>query len=136
MILKEDNKKRNQLRMYAFFVLYFLNERKSLTGYELGNLIKEKTHGHFSATAGNVYSVLKDLDEKGYVSNEEPVGGRGKIRYSITINGKRVLRESAKIYKERFENIVQFFDKVLNESTSIHQLDQLGIQPGDATDLA
>jgi len=119
--LQETTKKKSELRMYAFFVLYFLNEHKSLTGYELGNLIKEKTRGYFSATAGNVYSVLKDLEDKGYVSSEEPTGGRGKIRYSITINGKKALRESARIYKERFGNIVQFFDKVLNESASVPQ---------------
>lgn len=116
MALKENKKKKSELRMYAFFVLYFLNEHKSLTGYELGNLIKEKTRGYFSATAGNVYSVLKDLEEKGYASSEEPVGGRGKIRYNITIDGKKALHESARIYKERLESIVQFFDKVLKES--------------------
>ncbi len=101
--------------MYAFFVLYFLNERNSLSGYDLSNLIKEKTRGYFSATAGNVYSVLKDLEEKRYVSSEEPTGGRGKIQYKITTNGKKVLRESAIQYKERFEHIMQFFDKVINE---------------------
>lgn len=115
MTLKEATKKKSELRMYAFFVLYFLNEHKSLTGYELGNLIKEKTRGYFSATAGNVYSVLKDLEEKGYVSSEEPAGGRGKIQYKITATGRKILRESAIKYKERFERIMQFFDTVINE---------------------
>ncbi|NJD54501.1 MAG: PadR family transcriptional regulator [Candidatus Methanoperedens sp.] len=110
-----ENKKQSKLRMYAFFVLYFLNERSSLSGYELGNLIKEKTHGYFSATAGNVYSVLKDLENKGYISSEEPVGGREKVQYNITLDGKKALRESALQYKERFEHIMQFFDKVINE---------------------
>lgn len=115
MALRE-NKKKSKLRMYAFFVLYFLNERDSLSGYELGNLIKEKTHEYFSATAGNVYSVLKDLQNKGYISSEEPVGGREKVQYKITANGRKVLRESAIHYKERFEHIMQFFDKVINET--------------------
>ncbi|NJD01278.1 MAG: PadR family transcriptional regulator [Ruminiclostridium sp.] len=133
MTLQEPTKKKSELRMYAFFVLYFLNEHKLLTGYELGNLIKERTRGYFSATAGNVYSALKDLEKKGYVSSEEPTGGRGKIRYSITINGKGALCESAKIYKERFENIIQFFDKVLNESIPVLRS---GTQTGSMVDIS
>ena len=51
--------------MYAFFVLYFLKEQKELSGYGLSKMIKERTRGYFSSTAGNVYPVLEDLENQG-----------------------------------------------------------------------
>lgn len=105
-----------KLRLYAFFVLYLLHERGELSGYELAKAIKERTKGYFSATPGNIYPVLRDLEEKGLVESSKPVGKRRKILYRITSKGRTALPDMAITYKERFERITSFFDKVIKDT--------------------
>lgn len=103
-------------RMYGFFVLYFLHEQGDLSGYKLAKIIKERTKGYFSSTPGNIYPVLQSLEKKGLVQSSKPIGKRKKILYKITPKGMTALRDLAKIYKERFEKITSFFDKVVKNS--------------------
>lgn len=108
--------KESEHRMYAFFVLYFLYEQGELSGYELAKTIKERTRGYFSSTFGNIYPVLKDLGKGGLVESSDPVGKRKKILYRITSKGRTALVDLAKTYKDRFEKITSFFEKVINEA--------------------
>ena len=108
--------KESEHRMYAFFVLYFLHEQGELSGYSLAKTIKERTRGYFSSTFGNIYPVLKNLEEKGLVEPGTPIGKRKKILYKITPDGKITLVELAKTFKDRFERITLFFDKVITDA--------------------
>src|SRR5665647_2529815 len=67
---------RHALRSYSLFVLYFLLTQGPMSGYEIAQLIKERSHGRFKATAGNVYPHLHKLKEAGDVRAGEPIGGR------------------------------------------------------------
>jgi len=106
----------SEVRMYGFFVLYFLGEAGELSGYELAKTIKDRTRGYFSSTAGNIYPVLRDLEQNGLVKSGNPVGKRRKTLYRITARGRKSLLDLAKTYKERFERITSFFDKVTTEA--------------------
>lgn len=108
--------KDSQPRLYAFFVLYFLYEQGELSGYEIARTIKQRTRGYFSSTPGNIYPVLKNLEENGLIESKKPLGTRNKILYGITPQGRKVLVEMAATYKERFERITSFFDKVINDT--------------------
>ncbi len=108
--------KESEHRMYSFFVLYFLHEKGELSGYELAKTINERTRGYFSSTFGNIYPVLKNLEEKRLVEPSATIGKRKKILYKITPEGKITLVDLAKTYKDRFEKITSFFEKVISET--------------------
>lgn len=104
---------RHALKSYSLFALYFLLTRGPMSGYELAQLIKEHSHGQFKATAGNVYPRLHELKEAGDVRAGEPTGGREKIIYEITEQGKQTLREGALERRQLVEGLLKMIDHVL-----------------------
>jgi hypothetical protein len=71
-MIEREPLERHALKVYSLFVLYFLLTEGPMSGYELAQLIKERSRGHFRATAGNVYPRLHELKEAGDVSAGEP----------------------------------------------------------------
>ncbi|MGZ4901988.1 MAG: PadR family transcriptional regulator [Halobacteriota archaeon] len=104
---------RHALKLYSLFVLYFLLVRGPMSGYEIAQLIKEHSHGQFKATAGNVYPRLHELKEAGDVRAREPIGGREKIVYEITEQGKQTLREGALEKRPLVAGLLKTIDHVL-----------------------
>jgi DNA-binding PadR family transcriptional regulator len=104
---------RHGLKVYSLFALYFLLTEGPMSGYELAHLIKERSHGHFRATAGNVYPRLHELKEAGDVEAGEPTGGREKIVYNITEQGKQTLRRGALEQRQHVENLLKMIDHVV-----------------------
>ena len=104
---------RHPLKVYSLFVLYFLLTEGPMSGYELAQLIKDRSHGHFRATAGNVYPRLHELKEAGDVKAGEPTGGREKIVYEITERGKQTLRQGAIEQRRHVENLLKMIDHVI-----------------------
>lgn len=103
----------SKLRMYSFFVLYLLLTEGPLSGYEIAQLIKERSYGYFKATFGNVYPNLHELKEKGDVIASEPTGGREKVIYAITDQGRRALRAGALEKRNKIEQILKIIDEVV-----------------------
>jgi DNA-binding PadR family transcriptional regulator len=104
----------HKLTVYSQFVLYFLLTEGPMRGYELANLIKERSKGRFRATAGNVYPRLHELKEAGDVKAGEPIGGREKIVYKITEQGKQTLRHGALEQRQHIETFLKMIDHVVN----------------------
>ena len=102
-----------KLTVYSLFVLYFLLTEGPMSGYELAQLIKERSHGHFRATAGNVYPRLHELKEAGDVAAGEPMGGREKIVYKITEKGKQTLRRGALDRRQHIETFLNMIDHIV-----------------------
>jgi len=102
-----------KLTVYSLFVLYYLLTEGPTSGYELAQLIKERSHGRFRATAGNVYPRLHELKEAGDVEADEPTGGREKIVYAITEQGKQTLRRGALEQRQSVENLLKMIDHVV-----------------------
>ncbi|HEX7514722.1 MAG TPA: PadR family transcriptional regulator [archaeon] len=105
---------RNAITVYSLFVLYFLLTEGPMSGYELANLIKERSKGRFRATAGNVYPRLHELKEAGDVKAGEPMGGREKIVYKITEQGKQTLRQGALEKRQHIETFLKMIDHVVD----------------------
>src|SRR5665647_267498 len=102
-----------KLTVYSLFVLYFLLTEGPMRGYELAQLIKERSQGRFKATAGNVYPSLHELKEAGDVEAGEPTGGREKIVYEITERGGQTLRRGALEQRQHVENLLKMIDHVV-----------------------
>lgn len=107
---KQGLLERHTLTVYSFFVLYFLLTEGPMSGYELAHLIKERSSGNFRATAGNVYPRLHELKEAGDVEAGEPTGGREKIVYKITEQGKQTLRRGALERRQHIETFLKMID--------------------------
>ena len=102
-----------KLTVYSLFVLYFLLTEGPMSGYELAQLIKERSQGRFKATAGNIYPSLHELKEAGDVEAGEPTGGREKIVYEITERGAETLRRGALEQRQHVENLLKMIDHVV-----------------------
>jgi DNA-binding PadR family transcriptional regulator len=102
-----------KLKVYSLFVLYFLLTEGPMSGYELAQLIKERSHGRFKATAGNIYPSLHELKEAGDVEAGEPTGGREKVVYTITEQGKQTFRGGALEQRQKVENLLNMIDNVV-----------------------
>jgi DNA-binding PadR family transcriptional regulator len=113
MMTEKGLLEQQKLTVYSIFVLYFLLTEGPMSGYALAQLIKERSHGHFRATAGNVYPRLHELKEAGDVAAGEPTGGREKIVYTITKQGKQTLRRGALEQRQHVENLLKMIDHVV-----------------------
>jgi len=113
MMAEHGLHEQQKLTVYSLFVLYFLLTEGPMSGYELAQLIKERSQGRFKATAGNVYPSLHELKEAGDVEAGEPTGGREKIVYEITERGGQTLRRGALEQRQHVENLLKMIDHVV-----------------------
>ena len=77
----------------AMMVLKLLSE-KDIDGYEMIEVLRERSQNVFELKAGTLYPLLHGLEEKGMLTAYEKEAGN-KIRkyYSITKRGRKMLEE-------------------------------------------
>ncbi|MEI6520846.1 MAG: helix-turn-helix transcriptional regulator [bacterium] len=77
-------------------VLKLLSER-AMYGYEIIQIVNERTEGAFNWKEGTLYPVLHRLEGKGYLHTEWQVGDSGKKRkyYKLTTKGMSHATEKA-----------------------------------------
>jgi DNA-binding PadR family transcriptional regulator len=114
MMTEHGLHEQQKLTVYSLFVLYFLLTEGPMSGYELAQLIKERSQGRFKATAGNIYPSLHELKEAGEVEAGEPTGGREKIVCEITEQGKQTLRRAALEQRQKVDNLLKMIDTVID----------------------
>ena len=75
-------------------VLKLLTER-AMYGYEIIQIVNERTDGAFNWKEGTLYPVLHRLEGKGYLDTEWLLGATGKSRkyYRLTPKGEAYARE-------------------------------------------
>jgi DNA-binding PadR family transcriptional regulator len=112
--------KRNWMRHTAmvpkgfirYHVLEALNE-KPMSGSELMDQIEKHTGGAWKPSPGSIYPLLSYLQDNGYV--KELPTENGLKRYELTLSGKTLLEEQAKVRKKFREEsgfvTEPFFDK-------------------------
>lgn len=67
---------------------------KDLTGYDIKKVIENSFGVFYKASYGSLYPALKRMEKKNYVTSyEDAQGGRKKIFYHITENGKKCFYE-------------------------------------------
>lgn len=96
-------------------MLMFLN-KKALTGYDIMKEIEEETMGFWTLTAGGVYPVLNELEEKGYIKGQwKAKGERRKKIYEITDEGKRILETALQKQQQTAETMGGLFRRFAHE---------------------
>jgi DNA-binding PadR family transcriptional regulator len=86
--------KMNQYALYKGclepLVMNLLKDHGRMYGYQITQLVKERTSGEFVITEGALYPLLHKLEEAGIVETEiELVGNRKRKYYTLTRAGKK-----------------------------------------------
>lgn len=75
-------------------LLLKLLEEKDMYGYEMIEVLRERSQNVFELKAGTLYPLLHNLEEKGLLTvYEREAGNKVRKYYSITKNGKKTLDE-------------------------------------------
>lgn len=76
-------------------ILSLLAENGRMYGYEMTQMVRERTDGRIEITEGALYPLLHKLEADGVVSTEkEFIGKRVRKYYSLTSSGKSLVSET------------------------------------------
>ncbi len=78
-------------------LLLRLLEEKDMYGYEMIETLERRSNQVFQLKAGTLYPLLHSLEEKNCLrAYEKEAGGKTRRYYSLTRDGKRLLKEKKK----------------------------------------
>ncbi|MTI79661.1 MAG: PadR family transcriptional regulator [Firmicutes bacterium] len=110
---------------------------KSMSGYDLNKVFNESINHFWSAQLSQIYRVLGNLEDKGYVSSqvEHQEGRPDKKIYSITDEGKKEFRNWMNDNPEQLLSPIRdefmiriFFSSLLPKEETIFQLERYNKQ--------
>ena len=110
-------------------VILGLLSHENLTGYDIKKRIDGAINFFWKGSFGNIYPALKDMEQTGLLTKkEESEGGREKITYRITDEGKKVLknwlREEQASNELKYETLLKlFFGGADNKKISVHNIE-------------
>ncbi|MBQ8327936.1 MAG: PadR family transcriptional regulator [Lachnospiraceae bacterium] len=101
----QESFKKGSLEM---LILQLLTE-KDCYGYELSQLLFERTGGVFSVPEGSMYPALYKLSEKGYITFKKELVGkrRERVYYHIEENGRKYLTCLLEAYQVVTDSILK-----------------------------
>lgn len=111
------------------YVLLGLLSHEPMTGYEIKRRIDVSLKLFWSASYGSIYPALNALEKSGAIVKKEIKDTkREKIQYSITEEGREILREWLKkpVVKDeiRFETILKlFFGSEVEQQFTLEHID-------------
>jgi PadR family transcriptional regulator PadR len=81
-----------------------LVEERPRHGYEIAQLIEQRSEGVLQFHAASLYPLLYRLEQRGLINGRwvEKAGQRRRRYYRLTAAGKKVLAEHRKTWKEFF----------------------------------
>ena len=78
-----------------------LLSRRPMYGYELGQAIRQSTNGTLEFGEGCIYPILHRLEAEGMLDSERQMaGGRNRVVYRVTRNGKKQLAGSVNTWRK------------------------------------
>ena len=110
-------------------VILGLLSHEDMTGYDIKKRIDGAISFFWKGSFGNIYPTLKDLETAKMITRtESSAGGREKIAYHITKEGKDALgawiREEQASNEIRYETLLKlFFGGAGNKQVSIHNIE-------------
>ena len=89
----------------TMLILKLLSE-KDMYGYEMIDTLRQKSQNVFELKAGTLYPLLHGLEEKGLlVVYEQEFGGKIRKYYSLTKQGRGLLKKKTEEWKEYSEAV-------------------------------
>ena len=84
-------------------ILALLEERQR-HGYEIGQLIADRSHGAISFHVASLYPTLYRLEEKGFIEGRwiEKAGQRRRRYYKLTPAGRKTLASQRSVWESFF----------------------------------
>ena len=110
-------------------VILGLLSHEDLTGYDIKKRIDGAISFFWKGSFGNIYPALKDMENGGLiVKNDTSVGGRERLTYHITDEGKSALitwlREEQAGNELKYETLLKlFFGGADRRSVSVHNIE-------------
>jgi PadR family transcriptional regulator, regulatory protein PadR len=103
---------RARVERFSEPALLLLLRERATHGYELLDALPELT-GETRVDMGNVYRVLRALEEDGLVTSrwEADAPGPAKRTYELTAEGRRLLDEWAAALRRSSQRISRFLDR-------------------------
>jgi PadR family transcriptional regulator PadR len=102
-------------------ILHFLSEHKRLYGYEITQMVKERSQNKILLKEGSLYPALHKLEAEGLVISEEVfIGKRVRRYYKLTNSGKKATRtylNELSAFLKTIENLILPFPKIYEPST-------------------
>ena len=93
----------------AMLLLKLLSEGDKY-GYEMIEALRQRSQNVFELKAGTLYPLLHGLEEKGLLTSyEKKVGGKVRKYYSITTDGKKVLKASEEEWRDYSRAVLNVF---------------------------
>lgn len=90
----------------TMLLLSMLNE-KDMYGYEMIENLREKSNNVFELKAGTLYPLLHSLEERTLLTAyEKEAGGKVRKYYSITKEGRKLLKSKKEEWKEYSEAVI------------------------------
>ena len=93
----------------AMLLLKLLSE-KDMYGYEMIEVLRNRSQNVFELKAGTLYPLLHTLEDKNYLNSyESDAAGKTRKYYSITKTGRKILSEKQeewKVYSEAVANVL------------------------------
>ena len=84
----------------TMLILRLLDE-KDMYGYEMIDILRQKSQNLFELKAGTLYPLLHGLEEKGLLNvYEQESSGKTRKYYQITKEGKKLLTQKTEEWKE------------------------------------
>ena len=95
-------------------VILGLLSHENLTGYDIKKRIDSAISFFWKGSFGNIYPALKDMESHGLITKSDTsVGGREKLTYQITDEGRASLRkwlqEEQSSNELRYETLLKLF---------------------------
>lgn len=91
-------------------ILRLLSEHKRLYGYEITQLVKERSQEKVLIKEGSLYPALHKLEAEGLVVSEEVyIGKRVRRYYKLTAPGKK----ATKIYIEELRGFLKTIEELI-----------------------
>lgn len=97
-------------------ILNLLTEHKRMYGYEISQIVKERSDEKILLKDGSLYPALQKMTKDGLLTfEEEYIGKRVRKYYSLTTEGKA----QKLVYMEELRDFIATLNKLVFNETSI-----------------
>ena len=112
LVIPKDNYQNNFKKGATSLIILLFLQEGDLYGYQISQMMKERSDGNFSVPEGSLYPSLYKLIEQGYISDEKRQVGKRltRVYYHLEESGRQHLRQLMSDYlivKHGIEKIIE-----------------------------